>query len=49
MESSFDKIRKNFFATVIPLVVKGVLIFALIGIFLYIASQYEQLFDGSSF
>ncbi len=49
MESSFEKIRKNFFSTVLPLVVKAALIIALIGMFLYIGSQYEQMFDGSTY
>ncbi len=49
MESSFEKIRKNFFGTVIPFAIKALLIIALIGMVLYIGSQYEQLLDGSTF
>lgn len=49
MESSFDKIRKNFFSTVIPWVFKAILIFFLIGVVFYVGSQYEQMFDGSTF
>lgn len=49
MESSFEKIRKNFFGVVIPFIIKAGLIIALVGMFLYIGSQYEQLFDGSTF
>ncbi len=49
MESSFEKIRKNFFGVVIPFTIKALLIIALIGMVLFVGSQYEQLFDGSTF
>jgi hypothetical protein len=49
MESSFEKIRKNFFGTVIPFIIKAVLIFIVVGMVLFIGSQYEQLFTGNKF